>query len=88
MTELNCNLFAGKEWRHRSREGICERCRGEGESRMNGEHSINIHTLPRIRWIGGETLPCSREPRLVLCDDVGGWDGCRGGRLGMMGLYV
>jgi len=44
------NLFAGKEWRHRCREWICGHCRGERESRMNGERSINIYTQPRISW--------------------------------------
>ena len=29
---------------------------GEGESEMNGESSINIHTLSPVRWIAGEKL--------------------------------
>ena len=33
---------------------------GEGESRGNGESSINIYTLSTVGWTAGEKLPCSR----------------------------
>lgn len=42
---------------------------------MNGESSINIYTLSGISWAAGEKVLCSREPSLVLCDDLEGWDG-------------
>ena len=46
------NLFAGKEWRPRYREGTV----GEGEHRTNGESNINIYTLSHLKWITGEKL--------------------------------
>ena len=34
---------------------------GEGESEKSGESSINIHTLPDVRWITGEKFLYSTE---------------------------
>ena len=50
---------------------------------VNCESSINICTLSGVRWVAGEKFLCSnREPSLVLYDDLEGWDGGRGERLG------
>ena len=49
---------------------------GEGESRTNGESSINIYTLSMDKmdsW--GKVAMLHREPSLVLSDDLEGWDG-------------
>ena len=45
---------------------------GEGESRMNGESSLDICTLPCVKWIAAEKLLHNREPSLTLCDDLEG----------------
>ena len=46
---------------------------GEGESEMNGESSINIHTQSGMRWIaGGKLLYCTGSP--VSGDDLEGQD--------------
>ena len=50
---------------------------------MNCESSINIYPLSGVRWVAGEKFLCSnRKPSLVLYDDLEGWDGGRGKRLG------
>ena len=59
---------------------------GEGESGMNEGSSINIYTLSDIRWIAGEKL--HRKSSLVLCDDLVGWAGGRGGRLQRKGMHA
>ena len=56
------NLFSGKEWRHRCRNGLVDTV-GEGESGMNGERNFNIFTLSSVRWIAGEkSLYSTRSP--------------------------
>ena len=39
---------------------------GEGESGMNGESSLDIHTLPCVKQIAGEKLPYNSEPCQAL----------------------
>ena len=68
------NPFAGKEGRCRCREGPCGHTVREGESAVNGESSIDIYILPRVRQIAGRKLPPG------LCDDLEVWD--RGGEGG------
>ena len=60
----------------------------EGASRRNGEGSLDICTLPSVKWIAGEKLLYNREPGLAHCDDLEGWDRERGGRLKKEGKYV
>ena len=45
---------------------------GEGASRMNGEGSLDICTLPCVKWIAGEKLLYNREPSVAHCDDLEG----------------
>ena len=52
------NLFAGKEWRLRCREGTCRY--SERKSRMNGESS-DIQTLSCTKQIVGEKLLRTQE---------------------------
>ena len=59
----------------------------ERESGMNRESGIDVHTLSRVKQIAGEKL-LHREPRLVLCDDLEGWDAWRGGWLKSERIYV
>ena len=47
------NLFAGREWRPRSREWTCGHP-GGGREWTNGESSIGIYTLSRVKWTAGE----------------------------------
>lgn len=53
-----------------------------GESGTNGESSVHTYTLSSVEWIAGESLPCNREPSLLLHEALEGWDGGREGRLG------
>ena len=46
---------------------------GEGESGVNGENTINIYTLPGVRWIAGEDLCSIGSP--VLCSVMTWRDG-------------
>ena len=72
------NLFSGKEWRGRYREQTVDTI-GEGKSGMNGESSIDVYTLSCLRQTANKKLLYNnREPSLVLCDDLKGWDGGRG----------
>ena len=65
-------LFVGKEWRHGCREWTYTF--GEGESEMNGESCINIHTQSGVRWIAcGKLLGSTGSP--VSGDDLEGWEG-------------
>ena len=64
--------------------------RREGKSRTNGESRIDIHTLLCIKEIANKKLLYNnREPSLVLCDDLEGWDGGgqRGGEGDSRGRY-
>ena len=60
---------------------------GERESGMNRESRVNIYTLSRVKQIAGEKL-LHRDPRLVLCDDLEGWEARRGGWLKREVIYV
>ena len=43
---------------------------------MNGESSIEIHTLTYVKQIAsGNLLHDAGNPRLVLCDNLERWDG-------------
>ena len=54
----------------------------EGVSGTNGESSINgIYTLWCRMDSWQEVALQHREPSPVLCDDLEGWNGGRGGRL-------
>ena len=68
---LLMNLSTGREWRCRHREGTVDTVE-EGASRMNGEGSLDICTLPSVKWIAGEKLLYNREPGLAHCDDLEG----------------
>ena len=60
------NLFAGKEWRHRSREWTCGH--GEGKGGMNWESSADRYTLSN-----SEKLLHSAESPVWRSDDLE-WD--------------
>ena len=62
---------------------------------MNGESSNNIYTLLCVKWIAGEKLLHNTgavmhrlHNSLVLCDDLEGWDGGKGGTLKREVIYV
>ena len=81
-------LFAGKEWRQRCREWTYGH-RGGGREwdkcRMQHQYIYIVQCkLDRCR----EVVVRHREPSLVLCDDVGGWDEWWGERLGRERMYV
>ena len=47
----------------------------EGKSGTNGESRIDIYTLSCVKQIANKKLLYNnREPSLVLCDDLEGWD--------------
>ena len=46
-----------------------------GEGGTDGESSINIYALSGVKWIAGKAAVYHREPSLVLCDDLEGWEG-------------
>ena len=48
-------LFAGKGGKCRARERTSGHSVG-GTDETNGESSVNINTLPGVRWIGGEKV--------------------------------
>ena len=79
---VSMNLFSGKEWRRRYREQTVDTT-GEGKSGTNGESSIDIYTLSCVRQTANKKLLYNnREPSLMLCDDLKGWDGGQGGGKG------
>ena len=42
---------------------------------------IKTHTLPYVEQIARGNLLCDAEnPKRMLCDNLEGWDGVRGGR--------
>ena len=61
----------------------------EGKSGTNGESRIDIYTLSCVKQIANKKLLYNnREPSLVLCDDLEGWDrGQRGGEGDSRGRY-
>ena len=55
------------------------------ESGTKGESSVSVYTPSAVRRTAGEKLPCSTGSRLVLCDDLEGWDGGKRGNSGGRG---
>ena len=64
---------------------------GEGEAGTERESSIDIYTLPNVKWMARGKLLHSTEINSILCEDLEGWDR-KGGREaqegGHMGIYV
>ena len=54
------NLFSGKEWRHRCRDGLVDTAR-EGESGTHGESSIDTYTLSCVRQTAADKLVYDTE---------------------------
>ena len=67
---------------------------GKGESGMNGESSTNIICTIRGKMDscvaqGAQLLGCvAQGASLAFCNDLEGWDGRRGWRLGREGMYI
>ena len=61
---------------------------GKGESRMNGESSIDIYVLPCVKQIAGEKLLYNTGSPALRSNDLEGWDGGRRGRLKSGGICV
>ena len=74
------NLFAGKEWRHRCREETLGHSEGRSQG-SNGDSSININTLPGVRWLASEKLLCSTGSP-VWCSVMTWRDGMEAGEGG------
>ena len=72
------NLFAGKERRHRCREWSCGHSRGGRECQEWRKWHQYICTIRCKMTSWWEVAVRHREPSLMLCDDLDGWDG--GGR--------
>ena len=48
---------------------------GEGEGGMIRKSGIKIYTLPYLKQItSGDLLFDTQNPKLVLCDNLEGWD--------------
>ena len=53
----------------------------EGEGEIYGESNMEIYTLPYVKQIAsGNFLYDVGSSNLMLCDNLKGWDGVRGGR--------
>ena len=49
---------------------------GEGEGGMIRKSGIKIYILPYLKQItSGDLLFDTQNPKLVLCDNLEGWDG-------------
>ena len=63
----------------------------EGEGKINWESSIETQTLPYVKQrVSGNLLYEAGNSNPVLCDNLEGWDGVRGGRGGPEGgdIYI
>ena len=74
------NVSAGQQGRCRHRKQTCGHSggrRGRDELREQQE----THILPYVKQIAsGNSLCDAGSPKLVLCDNLEGWDGEGGGR--------
>ena len=70
-------IFTGQQWRCRCKERTYEQCWGWDEQTQ--QHG-NIHTTLYKTDSQWELPVCLREFKLVLCDNLEGWDGMGGGR--------
>ena len=52
----------------------------KGEDGTNWESDIDMYTIPCVKQIASGKLLCNRVLSLVLCDDLEGQDGGRGGK--------
>ena len=69
------NLTARQQWRCRHREYTYGHT-GEGEVGTNWESSIETYILPYVKQKACENLLYdTRNSNLVLCDNLGRWDG-------------
>ena len=64
------NLFAGKEWKCRSRAWTCRHT--ERESGMSGESSISVFALACVKWIAGKKLLYNTGSPAWRFDDLKG----------------
>ena len=56
---LLMNLFAGQQWRQTQKTDLCTRAGGEGkegEGKMNGASTMEIHTPPYVRQAANVNL--------------------------------
>ena len=63
----------------------------EGKGKINWESSIETQTLPYVKQrVSGNLLYEAGNSNPVLCDNLEGWDGVRGGRGGQEGgdIYI
>ena len=63
----------------------------EREGKINWESSIETQTLPYVKQrVSGNLLYEAGNSNPVLCDNLEGWDGVRGGRGGQEGgdIYI
>ena len=75
------NLFLGQQWRRRHRKQTNSHSKGMGKVGMNGESSMETHTLPYVKQTAsGNLLDDSGSSNRVLCDNREGWDGTGGRR--------
>ena len=74
------NVSAGQQGRCRHRKQTCGHSggrRGRDELREQQE----THILPYVKQIAsGNSLCDAGSPKLVLCDNLEGWDGVGGGK--------
>ena len=74
------NLLLGQQWKRRHKEQTYGHS-GEGEDGMNGDSSTETYALPCAKQIAsGNLLSDAMSSSQVLCDNLEGWDGERGGR--------
>ena len=70
-------LFVGQQRRCRHTLYIV----GEGDGGIIWVSSIEIYTLPYVKQRASENLLYdARNPKSVICDNLGGWDGEGGGK--------